>query len=143
MPRFVVGLLREAARQVGVVAVLAELALGLREQRLRFLVRARREPRHARLLGFGEQRARLTQVLRLDRRELGIAVERFGLVGAAACAANVARLEPARRRIERFAGFGPELGRERGGVGVGRVGARLDDGSERHVRDLGRVAALP
>ena len=25
-------------------------------------------------------------------------------------------------------------------VGVGRVRARLDDGSERHVRDLGRVA---
>ena len=113
VPRFVVGLLREAARQVGVVAVLAQLALGLREQRLRFLVGARRVPRHARLLGLDEQRARLAQVLRLDRRELGIAVERFGLVGAAACAANVARLEPAGRRIERFACFGPELGRER------------------------------
>ena len=142
MPRFVVGLLREAARQVRVVAVLAELALGLGEQRPRLLVGARREPRHARLLGFGEQRARLAQVLRFDGRELGVAVERFGLVGAAARAADVAGLEPAGRGVEALAGFGPELGRERRGVGVGRVGARLDDGRQRDVRDLGGVAGF-
>ena len=143
VPRFVVRLLREAARQVRVVAVLAELALGLGEQRARLLVGARRHARHARLLGLGEQRARLAQVLRLDRRELGVAEERFGLVGAAARAADVAGLEPARGRVEALAGLGPELGGERGGVGVRGVGARLDDGRERDVRDLGGFGALP
>ena len=120
MACLVVGLLREAARQVGVVAVLAELALGLGEQRARLLVSARRHARHAGLVGFGEQRARLAQVLRLDRRELGVAKQRFGLVGAAARAADVARLEPARRGIEALAGLGPQLGRERGGVRIRR-----------------------
>ena len=82
VPRLVVRLLREAARQVGVIAVLVELPLGLREEGSRALVGLRREARYAALVRFGEQRARLAQVLRLDRRELRVAIERLGLVRA-------------------------------------------------------------
>ena len=142
MACLVVGLLREAARQVGVVAVLAELALGLGEQRARLLVGARRHARHAGLIRLGEQRARLAQILRFDRRELGVAKERLGLVGPAARAAEVSGLEPARRGIEAFAGLGPELGRERGGIRIFGVGTRLDDRRERDVGDLGRLAGF-
>ena len=142
VPGLVVGLLREAARQIGVVAVVAELALRLGEQRPRFLVGARREARHTGLIGLGEQRARLAQVLRFDRGELGVAEQRLRFVGAAACAADVARLEPPRGGIEALAGLRPELGGERRGVRIGRVGPRLDDCRERHVGYLGRFASL-
>ena len=53
VPRFVVRLLREASRQVGVVAVLIERPLGLREEGSRALVGLRREARYAALVRFG------------------------------------------------------------------------------------------
>jgi len=130
-------LLREAARQIRVVAILVELALGFGQQRARPLVRLRRQARNACLLGLGQQRARLAQVLRLDRGELRIAEQYFGLVGPAARAANVAVLEAACGRIEALPGLGPEFRGKRRGVRVRRIGARLQNRSERDAGDLG------
>src|SRR5690606_22961972 len=84
---FAIRLLREAARHVRVVAVLVELSLGLREQLARAREGLRRVAADACLLGLREQRARLAQVLRFDRSELGVAIECLGFLGATARAA--------------------------------------------------------
>ena len=142
MPRFVVGLLGETTRQVGVVAILVELAFGLREQVLSARQGLRGVTGHAQLLGLSEQRSGLAQILGLDRRELGVSVEALGFLPASARASNIAGFEPARGAVESLLRLAPEIRRERLGVGVRRVIARFYQGSERHARRLGRFRGL-
>ena len=60
---FVIGLLREIARQIRVVAILTQFAFGIRQQLFRLAQRNRRVAADAGAVGVCQQSARFAQVL--------------------------------------------------------------------------------
>ncbi len=136
---FVVRLASKASRQIGIVAVLVEFPLGVREQLLGFAEGDRRIAADPRPVCIGQQAPGFAQVLRLDRNELGVAVIGRRLDVVFLGPFQVAALEKADRIAELalrpVPGFPGQLRCAR----VGRILAAFHDLGERGLRELRRL----
>ncbi len=139
----VVGLAREAARQVRVVPVLVELALGIGEQLLGLRQRHRGVTADSRPVRLSKQVSGFGQVLRLDGDQLGIAVQDGRLTLAALRAPEVATLQHANRLAEFALCLLPEFGFELRSAGIGGVLAALHHLCQCGGGQLGRFRGRP
>ncbi len=121
MLRLVIGLTRKAARQIGVITVFVEFALGIRGELVGAVERDRRVASDPGAIGLGQQATRLAQVLSLDGDEFRIAIQAGRLDILSFGAAQVTALEQPNSAGELALSFVPQLWCKFGCAGVGRV----------------------
>ena len=139
----VVCLLRQAARQVRVVAVLIQFALGVRQQLLGLAKRDRRIAAHPCAVGVGQQTPRLAQVLRLDGNQLRIAVKTRGFDVATFRPLEVAALEQTDGVAELALRFLPDFRGQLRGARIRGVLAAFHHLRQRRLCDPGFLGRCP